>query len=60
MYNFGDDPCFDETELNSIKFMEIVETYGIGREATREFVYLFNTVLQNNLKGAKFENGKLI
>ena len=58
LYNFGPDPSFDETELNSIKFMEIVETYAIPREASRELIYLFRTVLQNNLNGAEFKNGK--
>ncbi len=58
VYDFGPDPTFDETELNSIKFMEIVETYAISREASRELIYFFRTVLQNNLKGAEFKYGK--
>lgn len=60
MYNFGTDPSFDETELNSIQFMDIIETYGISREASRELIYLFRTILQNNLKGAEFKNGNYI
>lgn len=59
VYDFGPDPSFDETELNSIQFMDIVETYGISREASRELIYLFRTILQNNLKGASFKNGEL-
>ena len=51
-------PSFDETELNSIHFMDIIETYGISREASRELIYAFRTVLQNNLEGAEFKNGK--
>ena len=58
MYDFGPDSSFDETELNSIKFMEIVETYAISREASREMTYLFRTILRNNLKGAEFKRGK--
>ena len=60
VYNFGTDPNFDETELNSIKFMEIIEAFGISREASRELIYLFRTILRNNLKGAEFKNGKLM
>lgn len=59
VYDFGPDPGFDETELNSIQFMDIIETYGISREASRELIYLFRTILQNNLIGAEFKNGKL-
>ncbi|KAI8079549.1 uncharacterized protein B0P05DRAFT_571478 [Gilbertella persicaria] len=59
IYNFEPfPPSFDETELNSIHFMDIVETYGISREASRELVYLVRTIVQNNLKGAEFKNGK--
>ncbi|KAG2192344.1 hypothetical protein INT47_003837 [Mucor saturninus] len=59
VYDFGPDPSFDETELNSIQFMDIIETYGISREASRELIYLFRTILQNNLIGAEFKNGKV-
>ena len=60
VYDFGENPTFDETELNSIMLMDIIDTYAISREATRELVYFIRTVLQNNLKDAKLNNGKLM
>lgn len=60
IYDFQATPSFDETELNSIQFMDIIDTYAIPREASRELIYLFRTILQNNLKGAEFKNGKPI
>lgn len=60
VYNLNTNNDFDESELNTIKFREIVDTYSIPREATRELVYLFRTILKNNLKGIEFENGMAI
>lgn len=60
VYNLRTDVSFDESELNSIMFREIVDTYSISREATRELVYLFRTILKNNLEGAEFKNGKYL
>jgi hypothetical protein len=58
VYNLDTIPTFDETELNSIQFQEIINTYAISREASRELIYLFRTILKNNLEDAEFKNGK--
>ncbi|KAL0582470.1 hypothetical protein ABG067_007656 [Albugo candida] len=57
VYNLYSNASLDETELNSIHFREIVDAYSIPREASRELVYFFRTVLKNNLEGATFNNG---
>lgn len=59
VYDFGLDPSFDETELNSIHFRDIAEKMGISREGSRQLVYFIQTFRENILKGAVFENGKL-
>ncbi|KAL0582257.1 hypothetical protein ABG067_007898, partial [Albugo candida] len=56
VYNLHTNTSFDETELNSIQFREIIDAYSIPREASRELVYLFRTILKNNLEGATFKN----
>lgn len=50
---------FNETELNSIQFREIIDTYAIPREASRKLIYLFQTIMRNNLEGAEFKSGKI-
>lgn len=39
---------FSKTQLFSMKFNEIVDTYSIPREAGREIVYLVRSMLKTN------------
>jgi hypothetical protein len=43
-----DENAFTSTELNSIQFKDICDTFSISREAQRELVYLIRTIIKNN------------
>jgi hypothetical protein len=43
-----DENVFTNTELNSIQFKDICDTFSISREAQRELVYLIRTIIKNN------------
>lgn len=49
---------FTKSELYSMAFQDVVDTYAISREATREIVHIFKSMLQDNLTSNNIPLGK--
>lgn len=49
---------FTKSELYTMVFQNTIDTYGVPREATREFVRLNNSIAQDNLKANNVPLGK--
>lgn len=56
--NSSEENVFTKSELFSIIFQDIVDTYSIPREATREIVRLFKSMLDDNLKSNMISSSK--